>query len=150
MKIKVIKDSIKKKPIQINEVNINESLYLEYKYTKNDHEQFMNFSGDNSLVHTNKSFAKKNGFKNIIGYAFFFNILVSNILGKIYPGGSELCVRSDSYFIKPFYINDIFHIKIIMKKKNNKLKLLNLTINVTNQNKEKIYQSDFLLKLNLN
>lgn len=150
MKIKVIKDSIKKKPIKINEVNIKEILYLEYKYTKKDHENFMNFSGDNSPVHTNKLFAKKNGFKNIIGYAFFFNILVSNILGKIYPGGSELCVRSDSYFIKPFYINDTFLIKIILKKKNQKLKLLNLTINITNQRNEKIYQSDFLLNLNLN
>ena len=49
MKIKVIKDSIKKKPIKINKINIKEILYLEYKYTKKDHENFMNFSGDNSL-----------------------------------------------------------------------------------------------------
>ena len=80
---------------------------------------------------------------------FFFDVLLSKIIGKIYPGGSELCLMSNSYYIKPFYINDTFNIKIIIKKKNMKLKSLNLLLSVTNQNNEKIYKNNLLLNLKL-
>lgn len=149
MKLEIIKNTSKKIPINIKEINKNDLVILKYIFLKKDHLKFIKFSGDDSAIHTDKVFAKNNGFKEPIGHAFFINVLLSKIIGKFYPGGSELCVRSDSYFINPFFINDIFNIKVTVLNKNLKLKSVNLSINITNQKKIKIYQGTLLLNLSL-
>tara|TARA_B100000963_G_scaffold109706_1_gene95489 strand:+ start:5421 stop:5867 length:447 start_codon:yes stop_codon:yes gene_type:complete len=128
MKIKVIGEK-PKTFIDIKDVKSKKKVFL-VKITKKMHFDFIKLSGDNSPIHTNKKFAVKNGFKKPMCHGFLISIILSNIYGKKFPGGSELCVSQTSFFRSPFYIGDTLRIELMSIKKNIKLKLLELEVKI--------------------
>ena len=119
------------------------------KITKNLHENFIKISGDRSLIHTNKKFSIRNGFRDKVGYAFLLSNILSKIYGEYFPGGNELCLQHSEKFIKPYYINDFLIIKIKVIQKNTDAKLITLEINIKSKD-ELIYYAETILKLSLN
>lgn len=146
MKIK-IKSKINP-PYSIKNIKIGDKKNFEFKITKKIHNSFKNFSGDKSPLHTSVKFCKKNGYKNLLGYAFLIEVLLSKIFGMHFPGGSELCLHQTSKFIKPFYLNDKFDIKIKVTQKNFKAKLITLDIKIYVK-KKIIYSGETILNLTL-
>jgi len=136
----IIKKISKIKKIKnFNQIKTNKKIILKVKYTKKMHDNFAILSGDTSPIHQKKSFSKKFGYKNLLGYGFFINVILSNILGMIFPGGNDLCINQISNFKKPFFINDTLFFYLTTVNKNKKNKVLNINIEVTNQKKEKIF-----------
>ena len=129
MKIKVIGEKLKSfQTIEL--IRLNKKKIFEVLITKKLHEDFIKISGDNSPIHTNKKFSIKHGYKKPMCHGFLLSVILSNIFGKKFPGGSELCVSQTSYFRSPFYIGDQLRIEIIPIKKNLKLKFLECEIKI--------------------
>ena len=59
--------------MDFDDVKIGDVYEYEFDYTESVHYDFMQLSGDDSRIHTSQSFARKNGFKNVLGYAFVLN-----------------------------------------------------------------------------
>ena len=102
-----------------------------------------------SLIHTNKKFSIKNGFKDKVGYAFLLSNILSKIYGEYFPGGTELCLQHSEKFIKPYYINDFLIITIRVIQKNTAAKLITLEIDIKSKD-SLIYFAETILKLSLN
>jgi acyl dehydratase len=103
--------------IDFDDVKIGDVYEYEFDYTESVHYDFMQLSGDDSRIHTSQSFARKNGFKNVLGYAFVLTSFLSKIYGTKFPGGNELCLKQECSFRNPFYIGDkiMFCIEVISK-----------------------------------
>lgn len=147
--MKVINYSKLNPPHSIEKIKIKEIKKFGIKITKNLHENFIKISGDRSLIHTNKKFSIRNGFKDKIGYAFLLSNILSKIYGEHFPGGNELCLQHSEKFIKPYYINDFLIIKIKVIQKNTAAKLITLEINIKSKD-ELIYYAETILRLSLN
>jgi 3-hydroxybutyryl-CoA dehydratase len=146
--MKIISYSNLKSPNEIEKIKINKIKKFGIKITKNLHDKFTNFSGDKSLIHTDRKFCQKNGFKNKVGYAFLLSNILSKIYGEYFPGGNELCLQHSEKFIKPYYINDFLIINIKPVQKNNDAKLLTIEIKIKSKN-NLIYFAETILKLSL-
>ena len=147
--MKVINYSKLNPPHNIEKIKIKEVKKFGIKITKNLHENYTKISGDRSLIHTNKKFSIKNGFKDKIGYAFLLSNILSKIYGEYFPGGTELCLQHSEKFIKPYYINDFLIITIKVIQKNTAAKLITLEIDIKSKD-SLIYFAETILKLSLN
>ena len=137
-----------KSPYNINQIKVGDKKKFKIKITKKIHNSFSNFSGDKSPLHTSKKFCLKNNFKNLVGYAFLIECLMSKIFGMFFPGGSELCIQQTSKFLKPYYINDILKIELLVSQKNIKAKLITIDTKIFTKN-DLIYEGETLFKLSL-
>ena len=138
-----------KAPYSIKKIKIGDKKKFGIKINKKIHNSFSNFSGDKSPLHTSKKFCLKNNFKNLVGYAFLIECLLSKIYGMYFPGGSELCIQHTSKFLKPYYINDNLNIELIVSQKNLRAKLITLDTKIYTKS-DLIYEGETLLKLSLN
>ena len=133
--IKVISLNQKAKPFyKIEQIKIKKAKYFNVKITQNNIKQFIKLTGDNSPIHSNKTFLKNNNFKKVLGHGFLITTILSHIYGKFFPGGLELCVKQICYFHKPFFVGDILKIKIIPLKKIKNLKLLEIFVEIKVKN----------------
>ena len=137
-----------KAPYSINQIKVGDKKKFEIRITKKIHNSFSNFSGDKSPLHTSKNFCLKNNFKNLVGYAFLIECLMSKIFGMYFPGGSELCIQHTSKFLKPYYINDNLNIELLVSQKNLKAKLITIDTKIYTKN-DLIYEGETLFKLSL-
>lgn len=113
------------------------------------HQDFIKLSGDDSPIHTDVAFCKRTKFKNPIGHAFLLTALLSNIYGKKFPGGTELCLRQTSNFKAPFYIGDKLTFSLEVVQKNVALKIITIRTSVANQNGLVVFEGDGVLSLEL-
>ena len=140
---------VKKKSFSgINEIKLNKQKKFKIKVTKKLHQQFIKFSGDDSPIHTDVKFCKKNKFAKPIGHAFLITVILSKIYGKYFPGGTELCLIQTCNFRKPFYVNDILEIIITPIKKKISLKILEITVIIYSK-KKIIFDGEALFQLTL-
>ena len=122
--IKIVSLNQKISPFyKINNIKLNKPKKFSVVITKALHEKFIRFSGDNSPIHQNMKFLKRNNFKEKMGHGFLITCILSKIYGKFFPGGSELCISQSLFFRAPFYVGDSLKIEIIPVKKNLALKI---------------------------
>ena len=134
--IKVISLNQNKQPFyKIKDIKLRKSKVFKVKITEKLHKEFIKFSGDDSPVHKNYKFLKQNKYKKKLGHGFLITSILSQIYGKYFPGGRELCVKQICYFRKPFFVGEILKIKITPQKKILDLKLLEILIEIRVKNK---------------
>ena len=94
------------------------------------HNAFSTMVQDHSSIHVDDSFAKKNKFSKKIGYAFLLTSFLSQLYGEHLPGGSSICLKQESNFIKPYYIGEAITIKaeVIEKVKSTRLVTIKTTM----------------------
>lgn len=147
--IKIVSLNQKVSPFyKINDIKLNKPKKFSVIITKKLHEEFIKFSGDNSPIHQNMKFLKRNNFKEKMGHGFLITSILSKIYGKYFPGGTELCIKQTCFFRKPFFVGDTFQINIIPKKKNIKLKFLEIFVEIKVQ-KKIIFNGEATFILNL-
>ena len=148
MKI-IIKGKKYKTPISIKNIRLGQESKYSVKITEKIHNDFTRFSGDDSKIHTNLIFCKKNGFKKKLGYSFLLTAILSNIYGKIFPGGNDLCLKQNCSFKNPYYVNDTLNFIIKVNQVNKMKKLLGLECKIYNQKNKLIFEGDSILLLSL-
>ena len=135
--------------VNIKNINCGDTFEFLFNYTDRVHADFMDFSGDNSKIHTNLEFAKQNGYKSVLGYAFALTAFLSKIYGTKFPGGNELCLRQECNFRNPFFIGDKITFRITVKSVNHELKILELSNSAATDDGVIIFSGVALLKLSL-
>ena len=131
----------------ITDLNAGDHFEIIFTITEDLHNGFMALSGDDSPIHSDVEFCKNNGFPERLGYAFLITTLLSQIYGKHFPGGSELCLSQSTNFKKPFFVNDKLKFRVEVSGINEAFKVLNTRVTVYNQRQDKIFFGDGILKL---
>lgn len=88
------------------DIKIGDMDRFEIVIDENIHNAFASLSGDTSPIHCSNEFSKNSRFGKRIGYAFLLGGLLSRFYGEFLPGGSSICIKQESKFIKPYYIGD--------------------------------------------
>jgi len=133
----------------IDEVSVGENIVHKIVITEEMHNNFSDLSGDDSPIHSDSEFAKMNGYKGRIGYAFLITTILSKIYGTIFPGGSELCLKQECNFPHPYYIDDELIFKIEVIHKNEDLRLMTVMTNVENQEQKNVFRGKGVFQLSL-
>ncbi|MBW2976546.1 hypothetical protein KY347_03820 [Candidatus Woesearchaeota archaeon] len=89
-----------------SEIKIGDKAEFEVFIGEKLHDSFSNLSGDFSPIHRDDEFCSKTKFEKKIGYAFMLTSFLSRLYGEYLPGGSSICIKQTSNFIKPFFIGD--------------------------------------------
>lgn len=133
----------------ITDISVGDTYVESILITKDLHNDFANFSGDQSPIHTSIEFAKRNGYKDCLGYAFLITTLLSRLYGTKFPGGSELCLKQDCSFPNPYYVGDVLEFTITVKSLNIPLKLLTASSKVLNNDGVIVFRGDVIFQLKL-
>lgn len=134
---------------KITDISMNETFEKTFEITDSLHQAFIKLSGDDSPIHTDLEFCRKNGYDRLVGHAFLITTLLSQVYGKHFPGGSELCLSQSTNFKKPFFVGDTLKFIVKVTGINESLELLDTSVTVLNQNQTKIFQGEGILKLSL-
>lgn len=132
---------------QIEQVNLGDVITYKEWITEKLHQGFIDLSGDDSPIHTDAIFCQSTMFKKPIGHAFLLTTILSKIYGKIYPGGSELCLEQTCQFKKPFYVGDELTFTLKVTQKNQAFQLITIATEVTNQLSEVIFIGECKMRL---
>jgi len=133
----------------ITDISVGDTYLESILITQDLHNDFATLSGDDSPIHTSIEFAKRNGYKDCLGYAFLITTLLSKLYGTKFPGGSELCLKQDCSFPSPYFVGDILEFTITVKSINIPLKLLTATTVVLNNSKNIVFRGDVTFQLKL-
>lgn len=75
--------------------------------SKTVYEAFQNCSGDLNPLHTDMSFAVKNGFRSCVMYGNILNAFVSYFIGMMLPSPDVIIHSQDIIFKNPVFLNDV-------------------------------------------
>lgn len=116
------------KSFKFNNIKLGHEESLTKIVSSKDLTNFIKLSGDNSLIHTKVSFAKKMGYENKIIHGAYITSIFSRLIGTRLPGKYGLLLFIDIKFSKPLYENQ--KIKIIGKvvNKNKLLKCVEISL----------------------
>lgn len=135
--------------ISINEIEIGDERNYGIVISEDLHLEFGKFSGDQSPIHTDINFCKKNGYNNKLGYAFLLTTVLSQIYGMLFPGGSELCLQQTCKFIYPFYVGELLKYKLKILQKNISTKIITIKSEIKNPSNSTIFEGESILLLSL-
>lgn len=133
----------------IRDISVGDTYKESILITHYLHDNFAQLSGDNSPIHTSIEFAKRNGYKDCLGYAFLITTLLSRIYGTQFPGGSELCLKQVCSFPTPYFVGDLLEFNITVNSVNNSLKLMTATTVVLNKDMNVVFTGDVTFQLKL-
>ncbi len=105
-----------------------------------DHEAFKHLTGDDSPIHQSPDFARSTVFERPIGYGFHLSSLLSRLYGMLLPGGSSICIRQDSQFIKPFFPGDTIRVQAKVTKKIQSTKFVEVTSEMFRSSSECVFR----------
>ena len=133
----------------ISEISIGDRHVHSVLVTRDLHDEFTLLSGDDSPIHTSAEFARANGYPDCLGYAFLLTAFLSKIYGTQFPGGSELCLKQDCNFPRPYFVGDSLTFTTTVKNINESLKIMTAnTVGVRNRD-EVVFKGDVIFQLSL-
>lgn len=122
----------------INDFQLGQRAVLRHRITEVDVQRFVELTGDDNPLHTNKTFAERTSFKGIVTHGMLSASFVSTLIGKHLPGEGALWVSQAFDFLHPVRLNDelevVGEVTGIHKRQN----LLQLQISITNQSGQKV------------
>lgn len=110
-------------------------------------EGFSKLVGDYSPIHMDKEFALNTQFDKNIGYGFLLESFLSRFYGEYLPGGSSICIKQESKFIKPYYVGDIIKVKGRVSKKIYSTKFVEIQTDMYRNETECIFKGSGLVQV---
>lgn len=121
---------------KFSEFKIGDFAQLEHVITAEDIAKFVELTGDDNLLHVDKSFAKKTAFKDIVAHGMLGASFLSTLIGKKLPGNGALWISQNFEFLLPMRINDTLTIHAHVIDKHDSQQVLVLAAEITNQHKQ--------------
>lgn len=101
-------------------------------------ENFRDLSQDFNPLHTDTTFAKKQGYKDKVVYGLLTSSFISKLVGVLLPGKYCLLQSVNLEYKKPAYVGDQLTISGVVEQLHSSVKTAIIKITIVNQNKEKI------------
>ncbi len=92
--------------ISLDELQIGNTVEVQYVVTPAIVDAFAELSGDRSPIHVNENAAKSAGFEGRVAHGAILVAWISEIVGMRLPGRRSILVELNVKFSKPIYCND--------------------------------------------
>jgi len=117
------------------------------KLTEEQIESFAKLTGDFHPLHVDKSYATRNGFRDVLAHGALITSFSSRLIGMELPGLRSIVLSQDSKYLKPTYPGDELTFSGVVSKVRKSLSVVIVTITVVNQDDEEVGLIEFTVKV---
>jgi 3-hydroxybutyryl-CoA dehydratase len=82
-----------------------------YQVDKDLYSGFINLFKDKNPLHTDKAFARKKGFRDVVMYGNILNGFISHFIGENLPIKNVIIHSQEIKFVNPFFLGDSLELK---------------------------------------
>ncbi len=122
--------------MKIKDFYIGQSESIKHKLTNHDVAKFIELSGDENPIHTDKNYAAKTHFKSPIIHGMLGANFISSIIGNKLPGPGSLWLNQTLEFISPARVGDNLTITAVVKSILKLERVLTIETTITKGNGE--------------
>ncbi len=110
-------------------------------------DNFVKLTKDNHPLHTNKSYALKNNYKNVIAHGLLIASFSSTLIGTKLPGENALVLSQSFKYKSAVYPGDkLFYLGKITEI-DHRFEIISVKIIVRNQDQEKVASGNYSIKI---
>lgn len=115
--------------------DIVEGAHFTYDYELSPavYEHFLKAFGDTNPLHTDTAYAKSLGFPAPVAHGGILNGFVSHFIGMHFPGRDAMLLSTELYFLKPNFVGDKLHFRVVVSQKLESHQVLVLQLVVENK-----------------
>lgn len=116
-----------------DELYVGLSVCFDVEITQEKLDHFIRISGDNSVLHTEESFAIAKGFKGVPVHGMLTSAFYSQLVGMHLPGKNGYSQEYKLSFTSPVYVNDSLTVRGEIEYINEVLRQVWIVSSITNQ-----------------
>jgi acyl dehydratase len=137
------------KPYKFNldDLHVDLSSTFRVTITEEHIKKFSELTGDYHPLHTNKSYAKEQGFMNVIAHGALITSMSSKLIGMDLPGLQSIVLSQKSEYIKPVFPGDELTFTGVVSKIRKPLSIVLVKINVFNQKNDEVSVIEYMVKI---
>jgi 3-oxoacyl-[acyl-carrier protein] reductase len=132
---------------KFEDIKIGDTASLIKLITEEDIKKFVEMTGDNNPLHTNKTYAETTSYKDIVVHGMLGASFISTIIGMKLPGNGALWMSQTFDFLLPVRLGDELTISCSIIKKFEEQNVLELAAKIVNQHKKVVLSGRGKVKL---
>ena len=132
---------------KFDEIKVGDKAELIHMITQSDIDRFADLTGDDNKIHVDKEYASRTSFKKPVAHGMLGASFISTIIGTKLPGDGALWFAQNIEFLQPIRAGDSITIKAEVIKKIERLRVIELSTDIYNQNKQKVAVGKAKVKL---
>jgi 3-oxoacyl-[acyl-carrier protein] reductase len=118
---------------KFNQIYIGQVAEIQHIITQEDVNKFVDLTGDDNRLHTDKEYASRTTFKKPVVHGMLGASFISTIIGTKLPGDGSLWFSQSLEFILPVRIGDIITVTVKVLKKDDRDRVVDLETVIKNQ-----------------
>ncbi len=123
---------------RFEQIQIGDKAAISHKVIQDDIYRFVELTGDDNKLHTDKDYAAKTTFKKPVVHGMLGASFISTIIGTKLPGDGALWFSQNLEFLMPVRVGDLLTITAEVIKKYDKLQTIEIQTDIYNQDKQKV------------
>ena len=123
---------------KFEQIKIGDNAKIKHKVLQNDIDKFVELTGDDNKLHTDKNYASKTIFKKPVVHGMLGASFISTIIGTRLPGDGALWFSQSLDFLMPVRVGDELTITAEVVKKHDNLQTIEIQTDIYNQDKQKV------------
>tara|TARA_Y200000002_G_scaffold319861_1_gene279424 strand:- start:3873 stop:4304 length:432 start_codon:yes stop_codon:yes gene_type:complete len=108
------------------DVLVDDVFTFNHTFSREDIDVFSKITGDRNLLHLDRDFALRKGFKSEVVFGMLSASLFSRLIGMYCPGKNALYLSQSIDFKKPLFVNSEITVKGTVLKKFDKFKMIKM------------------------
>ncbi|HLJ16212.1 MAG TPA: SDR family oxidoreductase [Bryobacteraceae bacterium] len=132
---------------EFDEIQVGRTAELTHLLTEQDLQAFAELTGDFNPLHFDPVFARSMHFPKAPVHGMLSAVFVSTLIGMLLPGKGALWTSQTIQFLQPAYIGDTLRVWARVKQRSPALRMLVLTVEITNQQNQKLISGEASVKM---
>ncbi len=123
---------------KFEQIQVGDKAKIKHKVLQSDIDKFVELTGDDNKLHTDKNYAAKTTFKKPVAHGMLGASFISTIIGTRLPGDGALWFSQSLDFLMPVRVGDELTVTAEVIKKFDKLQAIEIQTDIYNQDKQKV------------
>ena len=132
---------------KFDDIKVGDKAELIHIITQSDIDRFVDLTGDDNKIHVDKEYASMTSFKKPVAHGMLGASFISTIIGTKLPGDGALWYAQNIEFLQPIRVGDSITVKAEVIKKIERVRAIELSTDIYNQNNQKVVSGTAKVKL---
>lgn len=133
--------------MKFEDIQLGDKAQIKHLITNQDIQAFVNLTGDDNKLHTNKAYAAGTSFKKPVAHGMISASFISTLIGTKIPGDGALWYEQHLEFLMPVRVGDEIVVNAEVIKKIDRLNAIELKTEIFNQHKQKVISGTAKVKV---
>jgi 3-hydroxybutyryl-CoA dehydratase len=133
--------------LQLDDLYVGQTTTHTVLVTEESIRSFAALTGDFHPLHTDKAYAVRHGFQDIIAHGVLLTSFSSKVIGMDLPGLRSILLAQNAEYLKPAFPDDVLTFVGTLSKIRRSLGIVTVDVQVSNQRNELVSRLEFTVKL---